>query len=231
MVRSMRSGATTRVAARCGPWRRITRAPTSGAAGRRCPPREDRCQLPPDRAVGLDGKNYAIGYTTLSKPTVEVYDLATDTWTGAPSGSAPLPTRGYRPLAAATGPDGKIYVFGRQTVLNYDRTVAVYDPRSNSWTTAGSMPDLGGIQAAVTGSDGKIYVVGGALSSIVPLAAYDPRSHRWSTQAPVPSSRYNLAAAAGSNGKIYILGGSYHGSDAPVHQVDVFTIPKSGAGH
>jgi N-acetylneuraminic acid mutarotase len=171
-------------------------------------------------AAGLDGKIYAIGYPIPSRPTVEVYDPASNTW----AGGAPLPTGGYRPLAAATGRDGKIYVFGRQTVPNYARTIEVYDPHANSWTTKGPVPDIGGIQAAVTGSDGKIYVVGGGISYLVPLAAYDPRLNRWSMQAPVPSPRYNLAAAAGVNGKIYILGGSYHGRDSPVRQVDVFTI-------
>jgi N-acetylneuraminic acid mutarotase len=175
--------------------------------------------------VGLDGKIYAIGYSTPSRPTVAAYDPVSDTWTR----KARLPTSGFRPFAAATGLDGKIYVFGRQTVPDYARTVETYDPGSNSWATRGPMPDLGGIQAAVTGSDGKIYVVGGGLSDVVPLAAYLPRLNRWSMQAPAPSSRYNLAAAAGSNGRIYIAGGSYHGSDQPVHQVDVFTISKSHA--
>jgi N-acetylneuraminic acid mutarotase len=177
-------------------------------------------------ATGLDGKIYAVGCPTPSKPTVEVYDPASNTWTGG----VPLPTRGFRPLAAATEPDGKIDIFGRQTTPTDAGTVDTYDTRSRSWATRGPMPDLGGIQTAVTGSDGKIYVVGGAISYVVPLAAYDPSLNRWSRQAPVPSSRYNLAAAL-TNGKIYILGGSYHGNNSPVHQVDVFTISKSGAGH
>src|SRR5947209_3693516 len=47
---------------------------------------------------------------------------------------APMPTsRDY--LAAATAPNGKIYLFGGfQTASGILATVEAYDPRSNSWT-------------------------------------------------------------------------------------------------
>jgi hypothetical protein len=53
----------------------------------------------------------------------------------------------------------------------------------------------------------------------------------WGAAAPMHTARAFLAAVRGPNGTIYILGGSYHGSDAPVHQVDVFTIAKADAAH
>ena len=130
--------------------------------------------------VGPDGRTriYAIGGYNgfidslpphednhFSSAIVQAYDPLTDTWTEM----APLPTALYG-LTAATGPDGKIYVFGGnyRTEIQTDRginvivnTVEVYDPLTNTWTTAPPLPSARANLASAAGQDGRIYVLGG----------------------------------------------------------------------
>src|SRR5262249_12704546 len=93
--------------------------------------------------------------------TVEAYDTKTNTWTAVASMSTVR-----NALAAATGPDGRIYVIGGHvaggiggwTSIN---NVEAYNPITNKWTTVASMPTVRGELAAAAGRDGRIYVVGG----------------------------------------------------------------------
>src|SRR5262245_50219911 len=80
-------------------------------------------------------------------------------------------------LAAATGPDGKIYAIGG---LNAGggilATVEAYDPTNDTWATKAAMPTARNALAAATGQDGKIYAIGGlnAGGILATVEAYDP---------------------------------------------------------
>jgi len=108
-----------------------------------------------EAATGPDGKIYAIGgvdnpgsysgQSTLNGDivgTVEAYDPTTNSWTT----KASMPTARYF-LAAATGPDGKIYTIGGLdsgsasvgTIAGQGvgtSTVEAYDSTTNSWSAA-----------------------------------------------------------------------------------------------
>lgn len=113
-------------------------------------------------------------------PTVEVYDPATDTWTQA----SDMP--GARLDHSASVVDGKMYIIGGGDVtkgldhaVGQSRIVNVYDPATDTWTTAADRPtSIGGHTAAVV--DGKIYTIGGSADPKAPALStvyeFDPGS-------------------------------------------------------
>lgn len=190
-------------------------------------------------ASGPDGRIYAVGGRNPSTVfnTVEAYDPATNTWAcsagdtspGCSSTTlAPMPTaRAF--LAAAAGPDGRIYAIGGDNASSLD-TVEAYDPATNTWSRMAPMPTPRGELAAATGADGRIYAIGGASliggvigASLNTVEAYDPVSNSWNAVAPLLTPRTDPAAATGRDGRIYTLGGYNSGSLLNLNTVEVYT--------
>ncbi len=115
----------------------------------------------------VDGKIYVFGGARRWQddidfnvtPIVEVYDPATDTWTRA----SDMPRARFAHSASAV--DGKIYIIGgADAAVHTPPTegfliVDVYDPATDTWTTAADLPAGGGDHAASV-VDGKIYTIG-----------------------------------------------------------------------
>jgi N-acetylneuraminic acid mutarotase len=116
-------------------------------------------------AAGADGRIYAIGGDNsldgIDNPlnTVEAYNPATNSW----SAVAPMPTARSL-LAAARGPDGRIYAIGGSNDSHGDTLDSVerYDPATNTWSTVAPIPIARYDVGAATGADGRIYAIGGA---------------------------------------------------------------------
>jgi streptogramin lyase/N-acetylneuraminic acid mutarotase len=150
-------------------------------------------------------------------PTVNITDRVAAVTVGAISGSwtsglAPMPTARYD-LAAATGPDGRIYAIGgRKDDFAPLDTVEVYDPATNVWSTAVPMGTRRRAPVAAASGDGRIYAIGGIgpddFSTLNTVEALDVVTNRWSPVAPMPTARSFLAAAVGGNGRIYAIGGN-----------------------
>ncbi len=112
---------------------------------------------------------------------------------------------------AAVELDGKIYVLGgypasRQT----QRTVQIYDIRSDSWSLGPPLPVANnhGMAAAV---GGKVYLIGGqtdagSTSFVNTVYALDPATGAWEARAPLPAPR-GAGSAVVLDGKIYVAGG------------------------
>ncbi len=131
------------------------------------------------------------------------------------------PTRG-RPAASMPTPrchlsvvalNGLIYAIGGTNTsgsIKYT-LVEVYNPTTDTWTTAASMPtgrqDIG---AAVL--NGHLYAVGGwnpaltASGELAVVEVYDPGTNTWTTKAPMPTAR-SLFGAAVNGGLFYAIGG------------------------
>jgi Ca2+-binding RTX toxin-like protein len=139
---------------------------------------------------------------------VDAYDPATNTWehkadmTFARSG-----------LAAATGPDGRIYAMGGAGL----NVVEAYTPATNTWTTVTPMSTTRINFGAATGSDGRIYAIGGRpnvlTNEVNTVEAFDTATRLWTPVAPMKTARWRLAAAAsGADGRIYAIGGRVGGA-------------------
>ena len=89
---------------------------------------------------------------------VDEYDPVTDTWTQ----KSDMPT--WRHGLSTSAMDGKIYAIGGYYPGGPDypgvATVEVYDPATDTWTTAPDMP-TGRFGPRTSVVDGKIYVIGG----------------------------------------------------------------------
>lgn len=136
---------------------------------------------------------------------VEAYNFATNTWSqkaGLPSGRAQ--SNGANVIG------GKIYLAGGNSSTGPTRSLYVYDPGTNSWTTKASMPvtNSSGVSGVI---NGKLYVLVGLCgncSAPYPrrLYRYDPSSNTWTRRADCP--RQHVYGAAGVfDGKLYVAGG------------------------
>jgi len=87
------------------------------------------------------------------------------------------------------------------------RTLEVYSPFTNSWSTGPDLPTArGGIAGAIF--DGQFVVVGGEGrgSTFSQVEAYDPLRKKWTSLPPLPTARHGLAAVS-LDGKLYVIGG------------------------
>ena len=138
-------------------------------------PRTDLAAVatPDGRIFAIGGAVYAAGRYSPTV-TVQIYDIATDTWSSGP----PLPSPRSE-LGATLGGNGRIYAFG-----GYDsgarREAFSLDPDNLAagWSELPPMPSPHELTSAVTGPDGTMYVIGGwdGLRDLRRVDAYNPRS-------------------------------------------------------
>lgn len=166
-------------------------------------------------SAALGNKIYAIGGRTTTGPrpvgaafvlsTVEVYDIATDTWTAV----APLSVPRSDLVAVAHG--GNIYAIGGWNGTIEVGTVEVYDPTTDTWTSAASMPTArSNLVADVKGN--TIYAIGGYTGvNLNTNEAYDIAKGTWSAKAPMITARSEMDSARVGD-KIYVIGGGIFGA-------------------
>ena len=149
------------------------------------------------------------------------------TWTTRSS----APTKRTEVSVAAV--QGKIYVaggfsqpgFGNFLDYAISRTVEVYDPATDSWTSTTPLPE-GRHHAGMASLDGYLYLIGGFTRSLLSVwravdsvYRYDPSTSEWSEMKPMPTARGGLAVAVYQN-RVYAIGG-YDGKKNP-SVVEVF---------
>ena len=187
---------------------------------------ETRASMPTPRGAlgcGLAGSTiYAIGGQSPAGDTVvnEAYDPLFDTWSTDP---APMLTP--REHLATAVLNGLIHVIGgRSPALGRTATThEVYDPASNTWTSATPLPTgRSGIGAAVL--EDRIFVLGGeADRTFGENEAYDPVTDSWSSYAPLPTPRHGLGVVS-TGDAIYVLGGGRVPGDSRSAVVETFRV-------
>src|SRR5438105_7002063 len=100
--------------------------------------------------------------------------------------------------------NGKIYVIaGLNAQRSSTDTVDVYNPATDTWTSAHPVPIPVNHNAAAVAA-GKLYHFGGTQN----LYVYDPVSDTWSEVAPPHYLHTGTAAVGVINDKIYVAGGT-----------------------
>lgn len=129
-------------------------------------------------------------------------------------------------VAAATGPDGFVYVIGGETTgsgtAGPSHVVEAFTP-ATGWLPVAPMPTARYSPSAVTGRDGYIYVMGGstAFNTLTDtVEAFATKNNIWGCSyydancsdaqqiySPLPTPREQMAATLGADGRIYTIGG------------------------
>ncbi len=184
----------------------------------------------PTETVGDDCRIYVIGgfefglQNQILYDIVEAYDPGTDTWD-----TNILPLNVPRAAAAAaTGANGKIYVFGGHdpNTSGSFNSVEAYDPTQPNlgWVLQTPMPAGRHEIGAELGCDGMIYVMGRDESNVNAAFnyQYDPNAGiggSWTIVTPCPATSPALAGRGmtrGRDGRIYLInGGEYNTSSDP----------------
>ncbi len=125
-----------------------------------------------------------------------------------------------RTEVASAGLGGKIYVVGGfsepslENIVSFSisRTVEVYDPVTDSWSTSTSLP-VGLHHAGIATLDDKLYVIGGFTRSffsvwhpVATIYQYDLHKDEWVELASMPTARGALGVTP-SQGRLYAIGG------------------------
>lgn len=177
-------------------------------------PAADTREAPAHGVIG--GRFYASGgWGANGDPDakLEIYDIATNTWsTGA---SSPKPYAG----AGTAVLGGKLYSVGGCTADVCGTTdVTAYDPATDTWSTAASYPeDVAWESCGAIG--GKLYCAGGTIDAgtLTHGYVYDPAADSWTPIADQPTDAWGAAYTA-ANGLLLVKGGAVDDSAALTNQ-------------
>ena len=140
--------------------------------------------------------------------SAEVYDPATQTWTlvGHMSEARSVPT-------ASVLHDGRVLITGGSHIgagsAAMRNTAEMYNPITNSWTSAGRFEVNRAGHSATVLRDGRVLVVGGAgpASTVAKAEMYNPDKNAWYPAGSLALARTGHSAAMMSDGRIIVAGG------------------------
>ena len=183
--------------------------------------------------VDFADKIYAVGGRTGATPnsgtplaTLEVYDIATDTWSALTS----MPTaRGDITAVASHG--GKIYVAG-----GWNAGIAcggvcddleVYDIASDTWSTLTDMPTARS-NAAGEVAGNNLFVIGGSTGGNTGVnEVYNISKGTWSTATP-KTTPCSESEGVGHGNKIFVIGCGIFGAAQGFNEAFLVNTFKSG---
>ncbi len=159
----------------------------------------------------------------------EVYDPLTDSW----ETKAEMPTARRDFEANIVG--GKIYAVGGMVSEGYISTILdvneVYNPATDTWTTAASLPvPIYGAASEVLND--SIYFFGGeTFSGGVLNQIYDPEKNSWSSGKNMSTPIYGMSATATTGvsapQRIYLMGGFVAGSLGDAFSINQIYDPEA----
>lgn len=150
----------------------------------------------------------------------KLFDPNINIWSNA--GNLITPRRGH--TATLLG-NGKVLVVGGAWTGGVGSNVCVanaelYDPATNSWTSAGSLVTARTDATATLLVGGKVLVTGGnnGLGTAIATAElYDPATNAWSSVAALQTARCSHLATLLGNGKILVAGGWGNNASYPTN--------------
>ena len=155
-------------------------------------------------------------------PLVEVYDIATDSWSTGPD----LPLALNHAMSARIG--GIVYVLGGYAGPGLDKpSDRVFALIEGVWVEGPPMPEVRAAGGAA-GIGGNLYVAGGVgpdgLSDSTMV--FDPATQMWSTIEGVPTQRQHLGVAR-YRGRLYVVGGRHGGLGGNLAAAERYATKKA----
>lgn len=171
------------------------------------------------------GKLYVIGGWTGQTKFVKVLDTATGAW----STRAAVPKWLLETGTAYV--NGRFYLFGgRWGSGGWVRTVQVYEPTTDTWSTAADLPTPAHALSAVADDQGRVWVFGNARGAFSPPLSvcwrYDPVRNTF-TERPVSEKPRTGPGLAFLDGRVYAAGGRVANSYV-TEAIDRFDTRASG---
>jgi N-acetylneuraminic acid mutarotase len=160
--------------------------------------------LPSGMVLLIGGSNGQLNGNNLGiLKTAELYDPASGTFTLA-AGKMKTARASH---TATLLPNGKVLVTGGMNVYvprirwgSCTNTAEMYDPASDSWSSAGSMAVVQCGHTATLLQNGKVLIVGGKDAEL-----YDPATNSW-TSAGIMNASHSGSAVLLPNGKVLLAG-------------------------
>ena len=178
--------------------------------------------------------------------SAELFDPATGAW----SATANLMPNRRADHTATLMADGRVIVTGGWNVVagtNILKNCDIYDPATNSWTSANGMNQARRYHTATLLFDGRLLAVGGDTTpTLMTSELFDPATGRWTQQgSTMHVGHYRHTATLLPNGKVLIVSGlqgtsglptTYSGSanlfdPAGAGKWDSVTAPAGRDGH
>jgi hypothetical protein len=159
----------------------------------------------PDGRVLVAGGETAQGGGGTALSSAEIYNPATNSWSDAGTMTATRVNASATLLA-----DGRVLVVGGAT--SDDPTSAltsaeVYNPATNSWSSAGDMTAARTSGTTTMLSDGRVLAVGGDIGCNPTASLYDPATNNWSPAAAPSSPHSGQTATRLPDGRVLVAGG------------------------
>lgn len=153
--------------------------------------------------------------SNISTASAEIYNPSTDSWSSA--GNIPGGWRARHTATLLT--NGKVLVAGGISCclppMDPIFSTALYDPATNSWTSAGNLASSRADAAAVLLSNvgppatEYVLIIGGSESTQQRASAeiYDPVANTWAPAASMATARGAPVATLLANGNVFVTGG------------------------
>jgi hypothetical protein len=119
--------------------------------------------------------------------------------------------RGYH--TATLLPNGKVLVVAGSQSNHILASAELYDPRTRTWSPAGTLRMARSLQTATLLNSGKVLVVGGSpiqpmyLGSLATAELYDPQTNSWALAASMHTPRSYQTATLLTDGRVLVIGG------------------------
>ena len=169
--------------------------------------------LLPDGRVMIAGGSGRTGSFSPQLSSVELYDPMSRSWSSARS-----MVQARSDHTATLLQDGRVLVvggfggedLGGTELGGYLDSAELYDPSTDSWSSAGSMlkPRLSHTTTVLL--DGRVLVAGGSSGTHLNSSElYNPAHNSWASAAPMVQARYSHTATLLRTGTVLVVGGTY----------------------